>query len=81
MQRFGKATTYAAMLLAAEMPEDAKDAAAAAKEVRLLLKDIQRRAAEVKRSNQRLAKSISTWVAAAMEESGQQLPVGALTLE
>ena len=81
MQRFGSATSYAALLLAAGLPDDAKQTAAAAKEVRALLRDIQRRSTEVKRSNQRLAKSISTWVAAAMEESGQQLPDGMPMLE
>jgi hypothetical protein len=71
MQRFGRATTYAARLLAADTPPTPEGGAGATKEVRSLLRDIQRRAAEVKRSNQRLAKSVSSWVAAAMEESDQ----------
>lgn len=73
MQRFGKATTFAARLLAA-VPSAAHDAdahAQARKEARALLRDIQRRAVEVKRSNKALAKSLSEWVQAAMQESGQ----------
>jgi hypothetical protein len=69
MQRFGRATTYAARLLAAPPPDD--PAAAAAKEVRTLLRDIHKRAMEVKQSNKRLAKSLHSWVAAAMAESDQ----------
>ena len=68
MQRFSRATTYAGHLLAAPVP--AEGTTSAAKEIRTLLRDIQRRAAEVKRSNKALAKSLSTWVATAMAESG-----------
>ena len=50
------------------------------KEARGLLRDIQRRAIEVKRSNKSLAKSLSTWVQAAMEESGQEV-LGSLELQ
>ena len=71
MQRFGRATTYAARLLASPSPPEASAAAAAAKEVRTLLRDIQKRATEVKQSNKRLAKGLHTWVAAAMEQSTQ----------
>ncbi len=72
MQKFGWATTFASRLLAAPLPGCGADAAAAAsKEARALLRDIQRRAAEVKRSNKRLAKELSAWVQAAMEASGE----------
>ena len=72
MSRFGKATTFAARLLAAEVPEDAEARAAAKKEVRTLLRDVQRRAAEVKRSNRSLAKALSEFVQSAMAASGQE---------
>ena len=70
MQRFGLATTYAARLMAAPMPGDAAGAAAAVREVRTLLRDIQKRTGEVRRSNRRLAKELSEWVEQAMETSG-----------
>lgn len=71
-QRFGLATTYAAQLLAAPLPADDVAAASATKEARALLRDIQRRVHEVRRSNRRLAKELSEWVQSAMEASGQQ---------
>ena len=69
MQRFGMATTYAARLLVVPTPEDAAAAAAATKEVKGLLRDIQRRVVEVRRSNKRLAKELSEWVQSAMQAS------------
>lgn len=69
MQRFGLATTYAARLLAAPTPADAAAAAVATKEAKGLLRDIQRRVAEVRRSNKRLAKELSEWVQSAMQAS------------
>ena len=71
MSKFGKAITYAAKLIAAA-PDAADAQAAAAKEVRTLLRDIQRRAAEVKRSNKALAKSLSEFVEQAMAASESQ---------
>ena len=71
MRKFGRATNYAARLLAAA-PADGADAnAAASKEIRTLLRDIQRSAVETKRSNRALAKALSEFVTAAMEASGQ----------
>ena len=81
MQRFGLATTYAARLLGAPVPADAAAEAAAAKEVRGLLRDVQRRVAEVKRSNKRLAKELSAWVQCAMAASGQDPVAQAAALE
>ena len=77
MSKFGKAITYAAKLIAAA-PDAADAQAAAAKEVRTLLRDIQRRAAEVKRSNKALAKSLSEFVEQAMAASESQKAEGAL---
>ena len=77
MSKFGKATTFAARLLAADLPPgaDEKAQAAATKEFKALLRDIQRRAAEVKRSNKNLAKALSAFVQEAMAASGQELPM------
>ena len=71
-QRFGLAATYVARLLSAPLPSEAAAAASAAKEARSLLRDIQRRVHEVRRSNRRLAKDLSEWVQSAMEASDQE---------
>ena len=55
-------------------------AASAHKEARTLLRDLQRRVVEVRRSNRRLAKELSEWVQAAMEASGQPPEMAALAL-
>mmetsp|Transcript_32850 Transcript_32850/g.65373 ORF Transcript_32850/g.65373 Transcript_32850/m.65373 type:complete len:84 (-) Transcript_32850:329-580(-) len=73
MQRFGLATTFAARLLSAELPADAKGRETAAKDARTLLRDMHRRVTEVKRSNRRLAKELSEWVQLAMQTSGVEL--------
>lgn len=67
LQRFGLATSYAARLLAAPVPDEATAAASAVKEAKGLLRDIQRRVVEVCRSNKRLAKELSEWVESAMQ--------------
>ncbi|KOO27080.1 hypothetical protein Ctob_008149 [Chrysochromulina tobinii] len=67
LQRFGLATSYAARLLAAPVPDEATAAASAVKEAKGLLRDIQRRVVEVRRSNKRLAKELSEWVESAMQ--------------
>ena len=76
MSKFGKAITYAARLLAAAAREDGDAKAAAMKEVRVLLRDIQRRAVEVKRSNKMLAKALSEFVEQAMAASASEQPPG-----
>ena len=53
MQRFGLATTFAARLLAADVPPEGKGREAAAKDTRALLRDIQRRSTEVRREGVR----------------------------
>ena len=76
MQRFGAATGHASRLLALPPPKAEAAAAAALKEGRLLVADIQRRVAEVKRSNKRLAKELSAWVNAAMSASEHSISDG-----
>jgi hypothetical protein len=44
------------------VPDEATAAASAVKEAKGLLRDIQRRVVEVRRSNKRLAKELSEWV-------------------
>ena len=73
------ATSHASRLLALPPPPDAAAATAAAKEARGLVGDIQRRGAEVKRSNKRLAKELSAWVSVAMHASNQSDALGGVT--
>ena len=67
-QKFGLAINFAGRLLATPLPPDA-DVGAAAKDIRTLLRDMQKRLTEVKRSNKRLARELSEWVTVAMEVS------------
>ena len=67
LQRFGLATSYATRLLAVPVPDEATVAASAVKEAKGLLRDIQRRVVEVRRSNKRLAKELSEWLESAMQ--------------
>ena len=72
MQRFGQAASLTARLMAAapegDDPADVAAAAAVRRDARLLLREIQTRSAEVRRSNKRLAQAVGKWVATAMEQ-------------
>ena len=71
--------SVATRLLATPLPASEEAALGAVREVRTLLRDTQKRVAEVKRSNKRLARELSEWVTLAMELGGQEV-MGRLSL-